>query len=188
MPTRPSPTALEAHGKVLDLRSVFGLNATVTTPAAATGGAYVEMDVMAEPGSGTMIHYHPEQEELYRVVAGTLEVFHEGRWHAVPAGETLTVRRGAVHGFRNAGAAPVRFLNVHRPALGFQDHLETLARLSRAGKIRGTKDLRSLIYLSMSGVEHRPDVPVKPPRWVVRALAFVGRRLGYSLDDGTPEA
>jgi mannose-6-phosphate isomerase-like protein (cupin superfamily) len=173
-----------SHGKILDLRSVFGLQATVTSPSEATGGAYVEMDVTALPGSATMIHYHPEQEETYRVLDGTLEVFRDDRWRAVRAGESLTVEPGAVHGFRNTGEAPVRFLNVHRPALAFQEHLETLDRLSRAGKIRGTKDPRSLIYMSMSAVEHRPDVPVKPPHWVVKALAFVGRRLGYTLDEG----
>lgn len=173
----------EAQEKVLDLRSVFGLKATVTTPSAATGGAYVEMDVTADPGSKTIIHYHPEQEETYRVLEGALEVFRDDRWHKVPAGESLTVPRGAVHGFRNAGDVPVRFINVHQPALAFQEHLETLDRLSRAGKIRGTNDLRSLIYISMSGVKHRPDVAVKPPQWVVRGFAFIGRRLGYTLND-----
>ena len=168
--------------KVLDLRSVFGLQATVTTPSETTGGAYVEMDVKVQPGSGTMIHYHPEQEETYRVLEDTLEVFRDGRWNAVPAGESLTVPLGAVHGFRNASEAPVRFLNVHRPALVFQEHLETLDCLIRAGKIRGTKDPRSLIHMSMSAVEHRPDVAVKPPKWVIRGLAFIGRRLGYKLN------
>lgn len=176
----------ESQEKVLDLRSVFGLKATVTTPSAATDGAYVEMDVTADPGSETIIHYHPEQEETYQVLEGTLEVFRDDRWRAVPAGESLTVPQEAVHGFRNASEAPVRFVNVHRPALAFQEHLETLDRLSRAGKIRGTKDPRSLIYMSMSGVEHRPDVAVKPPQWVIRAFAFIGRRLGYTLNDGVP--
>ena len=109
-------------------------------------------------------------------------MFRDDRWRAVPAGESLTVPRGAVHGFRNAGETPVRFLNVHRPALAFQKHLETLDRLVRAGKIRGTKDPRSLIYMSMSATEHRPDVTVKPPPWVARGLAFIGQRLGYTLD------
>lgn len=170
--------------QVLDLRSVFGLTALVTTPATTTGGAYVEMDVTAEPGSQTLIHYHPEQEETYSVLKGTLEVFHHGTWHPVRAGESHWIPRKTVHGFRNASDAPVRFLNEHRPALAFQEHLETLDRLTRAGKIRGTKDPRSLIYMSMSAVEHRPDVSVKPPPWALRGLAFVGRRLGYSLDDG----
>jgi len=25
---------------------------------------------------------------------------------------------------------------------------------------------------------------VKPPQWVIRGLAFIGRRLGYTLNDG----
>lgn len=176
----------ESQEKVLDLRSVFGLEATITSPSAAADGAYVEMDVTADPGSETIIHYHPEQEETYQVLDGTLEIFRDGQWHALPAGESLTVPQGAVHGFRNSSGAPVRFVNVHRPALAFQEHLETLDRLSRAGKIRGTKDLRSLIYMSMSGVEHRPDVAVKPPQWVVKGLAFIGRRLGYTLNGDAP--
>jgi hypothetical protein len=98
------------------------------------------------------------------------------------AGESLTIPPGTVHGFRNATTSPVRFINVHRPALGFQAHLQTLDRLARAGKIRGTKDLRSLLYMSMSAVTHRPDVPVKPPFWLLQLMAFIGRRLGFALD------
>jgi oxalate decarboxylase/phosphoglucose isomerase-like protein (cupin superfamily) len=140
------------------------------------------MDVTAQPGAATMIHYHPGQAETYRVLEGSLDVFREGRWNAVSAGESLTIEPGTVHGFRNATTSPVRFINVHRPALGFEAHLQTLDRLARAGKIRGTKDLRSLIYMSMSAIEHRPDVPVKPPFWLLRFMAFIGRRLGFALD------
>lgn len=172
----------EAQEKVLDLRSIFGIEARVTTPAEATDGEYVEMDCTLEPGGGTAIHYHPEQEETYRVLEGTLEVFREGRWNVVRAGESLAVPPGVVHGFRNAGGEPVRFLNVHRPALAFQEHLETLDRLVRRGKIRSLKDPRSLIHMSMSAVEHRSDVTVRPPYRLIRALAFIGRRLGYTLD------
>ncbi len=167
---------------VLDLRSVFGLCARITASAASTGGEYVEMDVTADPGAATMLHYHPAQTETYRVVEGTLEVFRSGQWVAVGAGELFTVPPDTVHGFRNATKSPVRFINVHRPALGFEDHLKTLDRLARAGKITGVKDLRSLIYMSMSGVKHRPDVPVKPPFWALRLMAFVGRSLGYKLE------
>ena len=47
--------------KVLNLRPVFGLEATVTTPATATDGAPVEMDIVLEPNGHTNVHYHPEQ-------------------------------------------------------------------------------------------------------------------------------
>lgn len=168
--------------RTLDLRSVFGVMAQVTNPAAATGGEYAEMVCTALPRSGTMVHYHPEQEETFHVLEGTLEVLRDGAWISVHAGQTHLVPRGEVHAWRNPGSAPIRFQNVHRPALGFLDHMESLDRLARAGKIRGTKDWRSLIYMSMSAVKYRPDVTVKPPQWIVDTMAFIGRRLGFVLD------
>jgi hypothetical protein len=53
----------------------------------------------------------------------------------------------------------------------------------KAGKVRGTKDPRSIMHMAMSAVRHRPDVTVKPPQWVVNAMAFIGRRLGFTLDE-----
>lgn len=100
----------------------------------------------------------------------------------MPAGESLTVPRGAVHGFRNSGETPVRFINVHSLALAFQDHLEILDRLVRTGKFKNTKNPRSLNYMSISAAEYRPDVTLKPPPWVTRGLTFIGRRIGYTLD------
>lgn len=170
------------QARVLDLTAVFGVRARVTAPAEDTGGEYVEMECTVAPGSGTIVHYHPRQEETYRVLEGTLEVLRDGEWRPVGPGEAMTVPPGAVHGFRNRGSAPVRFTNRHTPALGFQAHLETLDRLIRAGKIRGTNDLRSVIHMSMSAVRHEPDVPVKPPAWLVRTMAFIGRRLGFTID------
>lgn len=172
----------QAPDRVLDLRTVFGVEARVTVPAESTAGECVEMECTAQPGSQTMVHYHPGQEETFRVLEGAMEVLWEEEWKEVTAGQSATVPSGAVHAWRNASGAPVRFLNVHRPALGFQAHLETVDRLVKAGKVRGTRDPRSLMHLSMSAVEHRPDVTVKPPQWVVKVMAFVGRRLGYSLE------
>jgi quercetin dioxygenase-like cupin family protein len=171
-----------SQGKVLDLRSVFGLEATVTTPSADTDGAYVEMDMVLQPKGHTDPHYHPEQEETFDVLDGILEVLRDGDWQQVAPGESVSVPRGGVHAFRNATATPVRFLNVHRPALSFEGFLETLHRLIQAGKVKGPRGLRSGIYLSMSAVEQGTSVQLKPPQWLLRGLAFVGRRLGYRLD------
>jgi mannose-6-phosphate isomerase-like protein (cupin superfamily) len=172
----------ESQGKVLNLRSVFGLEATITTPSAATDGAYVEMDLMLEPEGHTNMHIHPEQEETYEVLDGTLDVLRDGDWHKVPVGESLTVPRGATHAFRNATETRVRFLNVHRPALAFQEYLETLDRLIRAGKVKSFKGLRSGIYISMAAVEQPTSIQVKPPQMLIRGLAFIGRRLGFTLE------
>ena len=63
----------------------------------------------SQPGSETLIHYHPEQEETYQVLQGTLEVFRKEQWRSVAAGESLTVPQGALLGFRNTSEVPVRF-------------------------------------------------------------------------------
>lgn len=172
----------ETEVAVLDFRPALGLYCRVTAPAAATGGEYVEMDCTADPGMETLIHTHPGADETYQVVSGTLDVLFQGEWRSLRAGESFAVPRGEVHAFRNTGSEAVRFVNRHSPALGFQDHLETVHRLVRAGKIRGVSDPRSLIYMSMSAAKHRPDVAVKPPQWLVNTLARVGRLLRWRLE------
>jgi quercetin dioxygenase-like cupin family protein len=172
----------ESQEKVLDLRSVFGLQATVTTPSAATDGAYVEMEIVLEPKGQTNAHYHPEQEETFEVLGGTLEIFRDGDWHKLSAGQSLTVPRGVTHAIRNATETPARLLNVHRPALTFEGFLQTVDRLIRAGKISGLRGLRSGIYMSMAAAEQGTAVQVKPPQVLIRGLAFIGRHLGFRLE------
>jgi hypothetical protein len=139
------------------------------------------MECTADSGSGTMVHFHPDQEETFIVLEGQLELLRDGIWQQVHAGESHTVPGGAVHAWRNVEPVPVRFLNVHRPALGFEAHMVMLDRLAREGRIRGKSDFRSLIYMCMSAAEHRPDVAVRPPQWLVNGMAFVGRLLGFKL-------
>jgi quercetin dioxygenase-like cupin family protein len=172
----------ETAEKVLDLRSIFGIVARVTTPAESTGGAYVEMDCTADPGARTPIHIHPEADESYQVLSGKLDIFYEGTWRSLEVGESFSVPEGEVHAFRNSTDQPTRFVNRHTPALGFQAFLETVHRLVQQGKVRGTKDLRSLIHLCMAQNRYRPDKGVKPPQWSANLLAWIGRRSGYTLD------
>jgi quercetin dioxygenase-like cupin family protein len=166
----------------LDYRPALGLRCLVTAPAESTAGAYVEMDVTAQPGMGTIVHEHPEADETYQVLSGTLEVLFQGAWRALRAGESFAVTRGEVHAFRVPAGEPVRFINRHTPALGFQAHMEAVHRLVRAGKVRGPNDPRSVIYMAMAAAKHRPDVAVKPPQWLVNLLAGLGRRLGWTLE------
>jgi hypothetical protein len=60
--------------KVLHLRPIFGLQATITTPEAATDGSYFEIDDVLEPGGHTTDHYHPAQRRPSR--------FSTARWRS----------------------------------------------------------------------------------------------------------
>jgi hypothetical protein len=95
--------------QVLDLRSIFGLTARVTVPAAEAGGRYVEMDCTVEPGSGTDLHIHPEQEERYEVLEGALEVFLDG----IPKPGALELFALDVHVQGVALADPERAADPH---------------------------------------------------------------------------
>jgi len=60
--------------------------------------------------------------------------------------------------------------------------LRTFEQLQNAGKIRG-RDLRSMIYLSMTFRRYKNEVSaVTPPNFVLALMAGLGRLLGYKLD------
>ena len=121
---------------VLDLRSIFGVHARITKSGSTTGGAFVEMDCTAEPGSGTMVHFHPEQDESFEVVEGQIEVLREGRWMPVPAGECYSVPKGAVHAWRNAAEINVGCAATRSRAMFAARRSSPLCRVASARTAR----------------------------------------------------
>jgi mannose-6-phosphate isomerase-like protein (cupin superfamily) len=171
---------------VLEFPADVGLKFIIMKSAADTAGEYVEIEgTMLAHSDGPPIHIHPHQEETYQVVSGTADIFLNGRWHQVHAGESLTVPRGAPHTIKNEHDEDVRAMNWHRPAMRFEDFSRTFHRLATSGRIKSLppKDLSSLIYAAMLFIEYEDtQIVVKPPPFILRLLAFVGRRLGYRLD------
>jgi mannose-6-phosphate isomerase-like protein (cupin superfamily) len=161
-----------------------GSDYTITASAGDTNGTFVEMEVLVPPHAVTPpLHIHPRQQEEYEVLAGTLDVLLDGRWQSLPEGEEISVPRGSPHTFRNNSGVRVRFRNVHKPALGFQDYLEELHGLVQEGKVKDFKSLGSLIYISLLMERHDETiVPAGAPRRAAtRLLAGLGRRLRYRL-------
>src|SRR4051794_20895857 len=78
------------------------------------------------PGrDGADLHIHRRHTDLFYVLEGelTLRLDREGRTVAVPAGTLVRTPPLIVHGFRNAGDAEVRYLNLHAPGQGFAGFL-----------------------------------------------------------------
>jgi quercetin dioxygenase-like cupin family protein len=68
------------------------------------------MVVVVPPGSGVPDHSHAVEEEGYFVLEGELCLTVDTAEHRLLPGDFGHVKPGVVHGYRNAGAKPVRFL------------------------------------------------------------------------------
>jgi mannose-6-phosphate isomerase-like protein (cupin superfamily) len=157
----------------------------VTAPAADSGGEFVEMQFTLPPGSvSPPPHVHRGLTEEYQVIEGALDVMSGGAWTTLGPGEAATIPPAVLHTFKNRSGAPVRVRNVHRPAARFEDYIEHIYRLTRARGIKGAKDPRLPIYLSMLMLEY-PDT-LAPGRARERvglnALAGLGRLLRLRTD------
>jgi quercetin dioxygenase-like cupin family protein len=158
-----------------------GASFVIRKSAAETGGERVELEMTLPPGAaGPPPHFHPRQEERWQVLAGTLEVQVDGNWRMLREGESESIPAGRVHTLRNRTNEDVRVLDVHIPALDFQDYMQDLHRLTEAGKITSLRSPRSLIYLATVLREHRTTqlTASRLQRIAESALAGLGKLLG----------
>lgn len=169
----------------LDFRPGMGMWWEITRSTEDTSGELFEATNWAEPRMpGPPVHVHPTAEESYEVIEGELEVFMNGDWSAVRAGEKATVPAGVPHSVRNASAEPVRIVNIHKPAQRFESFFWDMHRLIHEGKIKRLppKDPRSAIYAAMLFGKYPDEIrATKPPNWVFQALALVGRALRFKI-------
>lgn len=150
-----------------------------------TEGDYLEMrwEIESATGDSPPVHIHPEAEESYEVLSGVLEVNVEGEWKQVPAGEKHRVPPGTPHTFRNR--EPVELINVHKPALEHERFFRRFHKLATEEGVSLPPDnFKSFLLLGMLFSAHEQEVvSVKPPDFIMRTLAFLGKLSGYRLPD-----
>jgi mannose-6-phosphate isomerase-like protein (cupin superfamily) len=170
----------------LDFHPGMPMRWEITRSAEDTAGALFEATNWVDAGmAGPPVHVHPTAEESYAVVEGTIEVFMDGRWSPLRAGETATVPAGVPHSVRNASDQPAQIVNIHQPAQGFEPFFRDMHRLIHEGKIKRLppKEPRSAIYAAMLFAKYPDEIrTTKPPNGVFTALARLGRMLGFKLD------
>lgn len=74
---------------------------------------------------GADLHVHHTHTDFFYVLHGefTLRLGLEDEQVVAPAHTLVQLPPMVVHGFRNASAADVRFLNLHAPGAGFADYM-----------------------------------------------------------------
>jgi mannose-6-phosphate isomerase-like protein (cupin superfamily) len=167
--------------RTLDLRKVFGMivtyddNQQLVSPQRS-------FDVITElyPGGESAIHVHPQQEEIYEVREGELQVYIDNAWRTVKAGERVSIPKSTIHGFRNRGKGKAVAFNSHNPGLRFGEMLEVIQKYINEGKITSTKGFKNLAYMSAVMVEYRDVMTtIKPPAAVIKLMSRLGKAFGY---------
>jgi mannose-6-phosphate isomerase-like protein (cupin superfamily) len=157
----------------------------IVVSARETEGARSELRVTLPPNPITPPpHIHPEQEETWTIVEGSLDALIGRHWQTLTAAQSITIPQRTVHAFRNRSGENVSLRVVHTPALEFERYLERLYWLSAMNRIRGSRDLTSLLYSSLLLDTHRQEQVLARPgaRAAVRTMAHVARLLRLRVD------
>ena len=148
--------------------------------AADTGGELVEFELVAHPGGFVaMPHVHPFQTERFEVLSGFIEVKTGRKRQVATAGEVVVIEPGVSHTWRNASdEQELRFLVEVRPALQFEQMIETMFGLAADGKTN-KKGMPNPLRMAVIAREHFDDARLPAlPGWVQRAMIAVGAAMG----------
>jgi mannose-6-phosphate isomerase-like protein (cupin superfamily) len=128
------------------------------------------------PGrEGADLHVHRHHTDVFYVLDGelTIRLGADGEEIVAPAGTVARVPPMVIHGFRNASAADVRYLNFHAPGAGFADYMRAL------------RDGRKLTYDQepppADGARPAGEATIGPPPVAVDAIAI--HELSGDADD-----
>jgi quercetin dioxygenase-like cupin family protein len=153
--------------------------------AADTGGALLELELeLAPDGHVPGAHVHPEQEERFHVLEGTMKFRLGMRTIVAEAGETVVVPAGRVHRFANGGDGPARARVEVEPALDMEQLFETTAELAHEGHVT-RKGMPKPMHLALFVRRYEREVrapfpPARVVRMLMAPLAALARRRGHA--------
>jgi quercetin dioxygenase-like cupin family protein len=109
----------------------FGERMRFIKTGSDTGGALLETEEWLLPGGAVATkHVHPEQEERFTVLAGSLRV-EVGRGERVLGpGEAVMIAPGVAHRFSNIGEGEMHFIGEVRPALRTEELFGRMAAIA----------------------------------------------------------
>jgi quercetin dioxygenase-like cupin family protein len=138
--------------------------------AQETDGELLEFELQLTPdGKVPGAHVHPEQEERFHVIEGTMKFRLGFKTIVAQAGDRVVVPAGARHRFANGGETTARVRVEVEPALDMEQLLETTAELAHEGHTLRSgmpKPLHLALFVQRFKREVRAPFP---PAWVVAA-------------------
>jgi quercetin dioxygenase-like cupin family protein len=153
--------------------------------SAETNGEAVVIECFVKPsGAVAKPHVHPSQDERFEVLKGSLMLKLDGQELPAGPGDRILVPAGSKHQFWNAGDEEAHFVCEIRPALKFEQLIETMFSLAADGKT-SRKGMPNPLRLAVIARHHFGDVrlPLIPHVLQRAALAMgapLGKALGYT--------
>lgn len=93
-----------------------------------TGEAYSISEWWLEPRSdGPGAHSHEANDEIFRIVEGTMSVLVGDEWIDAPEGSVIVVPAGVTHDFANRTDARAGLFNVFLPG-GFEENMPAILK------------------------------------------------------------
>lgn len=93
-----------------------------------TGDTYSVSEWRLEPNSdGPGAHSHDMNDEIFRIIEGTMSVLVGEHWIDAPAGSVIIVPSGVTHDFANRTDAPAALFNVFIPG-GFEKNMPEIVK------------------------------------------------------------
>lgn len=147
-----------------------------------TGGQAVVLECFVQPnGFVAAAHVHPSQEERFEVLRGSVGFRIRKQEFVAEAGQRVTVPAGTPHRFWNAGDEEAHFVCEVRPALQFEQLVETMFALAADGKTN-RKGMPNPLRLAVIANARFDTVRLPfPPAWMQRAGLVLGAPLGRLL-------
>jgi quercetin dioxygenase-like cupin family protein len=171
-------------GQTID-NPVSGEQITFLQTAADTAGELLEFELALSPdGHVPGAHVHPEQEERFHVLEGTMKFRMGLRRIVAEAGDTVVVPAGRVHRFANGGDSTARCRVEVVPALDMEQLLETTVELALEGNVT-RKGMPKPLHLALFVRRFAREVRAPfPPAWMIRVLmaplAALASRRGHA--------
>ncbi len=152
--------------------------------ATDTDGERLEFELTVTPdGRVPGAHVHPQQEEAFEVLEGTMKFRLGLRTIVAEAGETVVVPAGRMHKFANGGDGVARARVQVTPALDMEDLLVTTTELAHEGNVMRSgmpKPLHLALFVSRFRREVRAPFPPAPlVRALMAPLAAIARMRGH---------
>jgi len=109
---------------------VLGEAITVKISGEQTDGRYAVIEEVSPVGGSPPLHVHRDEDELFYVLGGELELQLGDQRFRAKAGSTAYLPRDIPHTFRNVGTTPSKVLLVIIPArlVGFFDEVYALTK------------------------------------------------------------